>query len=93
MDVRICPYVISPVELIVILYKDYWKKQLGSKESDVSLDELMEWTNGVWTFNGESKKRVGHPAPFSRELPIAASSCSATSEMPSSIPFWAVEQP
>jgi site-specific DNA-methyltransferase (adenine-specific) len=29
----------------------------------------MEWTNGVWTFNGESKKRVGHPAPFPIELP------------------------
>ena len=29
----------------------------------------MEWTNGVWNFNGESKKRVGHPAPFPVELP------------------------
>lgn len=29
----------------------------------------MEWTNGLWTFNGESKKRIGHPAPFPRELP------------------------
>ena len=29
----------------------------------------MEWTNGVWTFRGESKKRVGHPAPFPVELP------------------------
>ena len=63
------PFVIAPVELIVILYKDSWKKQLGSKESDSSRDEFMEWTNGVWTFNGESKKRVGHPAPFPRELP------------------------
>ena len=63
------PYVIAPVELIVILYKDSWKKQLGSKESDISRDEFMEWTNGVWTFNGESKKRIGHPAPFPRELP------------------------
>lgn len=63
------PYVIAPVELIVILYKDSWKKQLGSKESDVSRDEFMAWTNGLWTFNGESKKRVGHPAPFPRELP------------------------
>ena len=63
------PYVIAPVELIVILYKDSWKKQLGSKESDISRDEFMAWTNGVWTFNGESKKRVGHPAPFPRELP------------------------
>lgn len=24
----------------------------------------MAWTNGVWTFSGESKKRIGHPAPF-----------------------------
>jgi site-specific DNA-methyltransferase (adenine-specific) len=23
----------------------------------------------VWTFNGESKKRIGHPAPFPVELP------------------------
>jgi hypothetical protein len=29
----------------------------------------MEWTNGLWTFNGESKKKIGHPAPFPRELP------------------------
>ncbi len=30
----------------------------------------MAWTNGVWTFSGESKKRIVHPAPFPRELPI-----------------------
>ncbi len=29
----------------------------------------MDWTNGLWTFNGESKKRIGHPAPFPIELP------------------------
>jgi DNA modification methylase len=29
----------------------------------------MDWTNGLWTFNGESKKRTGHPAPFPMELP------------------------
>lgn len=63
------PYVIAPVELIVILYKNEWKKINGSKENDISKEEFMEWTNGVWTFNGESKKRIGHPAPFPRELP------------------------
>ena len=30
----------------------------------------MSWTNGVWTFSGESKKRIGHPAPFPIELPM-----------------------
>lgn len=63
------PFVIAPVELILILYKKNWKKISGSKVSDVSRDEFMEWTNGVWTFNGESKKKIGHPAPFPLELP------------------------
>jgi site-specific DNA-methyltransferase (adenine-specific) len=61
--------VIAPVELIVVLYKEQWKKTGGTKQSDITRDEFMQWTNGVWTFNGESKKRVGHPAPFPRELP------------------------
>ena len=63
------PFVIAPVELIVVLYKDQWKKTNGTKKSDVTRDEFMKWTNGLWTFNGESKKRIGHPAPFPLELP------------------------
>jgi site-specific DNA-methyltransferase (adenine-specific) len=66
------PFVIAPVELIVVLYKDSWKKMTGSKISDIKRQEFMDWTNGVWTFNGESGKRVGHPAPFPRELPHRA---------------------
>ena len=53
------PYVIAPVELIVVLYKKNWKKTSGSKISDIERNE----------FNGESKKRIGHPAPFPIELP------------------------
>ena len=63
------PYVIAPVELIVILYKNYWKKIGGSCKNDITKEEFMDWTNGLWTFTGESKKRIGHPAPFPRELP------------------------
>lgn len=66
------PHVIAPVELIVVLYKDQWKKTHGSKKSDISRDEFMQWTNGLWTFNGESKKKIGHPAPFPKELPYRA---------------------
>jgi site-specific DNA-methyltransferase (adenine-specific) len=64
------PYVIAPVELIVILYKKSWKKTSGSKESDISRKEFIEWTNGLWTFTGERKKKTGHPAPFPVELPL-----------------------
>ncbi len=62
------PCVIAPVELILVLYKGEWKKK-HKGQSDINKDEFMAWTNGLWSFNGESKKRVGHPAPFPRELP------------------------
>jgi len=63
------PYVIAPVEVIVILYKKRWKKESGSRISSINKAEFQEWTNGVWNFSGESKKRVGHPSPFPVELP------------------------
>lgn len=63
------PYVIAPVEMIAVLYKDSWKK-LREGESDISREEFMEWTMGIWTFSGESKKKIGHPAPFPIELPL-----------------------
>jgi site-specific DNA-methyltransferase (adenine-specific) len=66
------PFVIAPVELIVVLYKDQWRKTAGTKKSDITKEEFMAWTNGIWSFNGESKKRVGHPAPFPRQLPYRA---------------------
>jgi site-specific DNA-methyltransferase (adenine-specific) len=62
------PYVIAPVEMIVILYKAEWKRN-SKGESDINKQEFQEWTNGVWNFNGESKKRIGHPAPYPVELP------------------------
>src|SRR3989344_3629428 len=63
------PYVIAPVELILVLYKKEWKKS-EKKESDITRQEFMDWTNGLWTFQGQNKKGAGgHPAPFPIELP------------------------
>ena len=62
------PHVIAPVETIIVLYKDEWKR-LRPGDSDISADEFKEWVFGVWAFNGESGKRIGHEAPFPRELP------------------------
>jgi site-specific DNA-methyltransferase (adenine-specific) len=64
------PFVIAPVELIVVLYKNVWKKTSGSRQSDITKEEFMEWTNGLWTFNGERRSKIGHPAPFPVELPM-----------------------
>jgi len=63
------PFVIAPVEVIVVLYKKTWQKRNGSRKSDISREEFLSWTNGVWNFSGESRNRIGHPAPFPVELP------------------------
>ena len=63
------PYVIAPVEVIVILYKKQWKKNSIHKVNDITKQEFMDWTNGVWTFPGQNKRGAGgHPAPFPVEL-------------------------
>lgn len=63
------PHVIAPVEAIVVLYKDEWRKA-NKGTSDITRQEFMDWTNGMWTFNGQTKKAVGgHPAAFPVELP------------------------
>ncbi|MEM0128976.1 MAG: site-specific DNA-methyltransferase [Thermoplasmata archaeon] len=64
------PFVIAPVEVILVLYKGSWARREPGKHSDISRDEFIEWTNAVWTFGGESATRIGHPAPFPVELPL-----------------------
>ena len=62
------PSIIAPVEVIIVFYKEQWKKS-SPGISDITKEEFIEWTNGMWTFPGESPKNVNHPAPFPRELP------------------------
>lgn len=62
------PHVIAPVEVIIVLYKGEWKRERPG-ENDITGDEFKDWVQGVWTFNGESAKRIGHDAPFPRHLP------------------------
>ena len=62
------PSIIAPVELIVVFSKGVWKKPYRGT-SNITKEEFMAWVKGVWAFNGESAKRIGHPAPFPRELP------------------------
>lgn len=62
------PHIIAPVETIIVLYKDQWRRERQGV-SDISADEFKEWVLGIWSFNGESGKRIGHEAPFPLELP------------------------
>lgn len=62
------PNIIAPVETILVFYKDEWKRKRQGI-SDITADEFRECVNGLWTFTGESSKRIGHEAPFPRVLP------------------------
>jgi len=49
--------------------RDRNKEEKEYRENTISRDEFMEWTKSIWTFNAESARRIGHPAPFPVDLP------------------------
>ena len=64
------PFVTAPVEMIAVFYKgSYRRPATGGRRGDITRDEFLAWTLGMWTFAGANPRRVGHPAPFPEELP------------------------
>lgn len=45
------------------------KKEIKIKKNTITKEDFMEWTKSIWTFNAESARKVGHPAPFPIDLP------------------------
>lgn len=63
------PVVNNPLECILVYAKDS-KRHLGDKENvDITREEFIEYTMGVWDMAPAKKSKVGHPAPFPEELP------------------------
>jgi site-specific DNA-methyltransferase (adenine-specific) len=56
-------------EYILVFSRDTFGRESLGRQSTISRDEFLEFTKSVWSFPTESAKRVGHPAPFPRELP------------------------
>ena len=64
------PFVTAPVEMIAVFYKDSFRRPAtDGRRGDITRDEFLAWTLGMWTFAGANPRRVGHPAPFPEELP------------------------
>jgi site-specific DNA-methyltransferase (adenine-specific) len=63
------PWVNTAAETILVLSRDHRKRAGKGKTSDVSREEFMDWTLGMWAFNGQNTSQYGHPAPFPEELP------------------------
>jgi site-specific DNA-methyltransferase (adenine-specific) len=67
------PNVITPVEMIVVFYKGKWDRspfEYGIPHTwDITNEQFIEWTLGLWSFSNDSKGFAGHPAAFPVELP------------------------
>ena len=57
-------------ECIIIMYKETWDKTSGSGVSSIAKEDWWKLTDGTWTFPGQDKKSVKHPAPFPVKLPL-----------------------
>ena len=60
-------------------------------ESDITKHEFMEWTNGLWTFSGESKKRLVIQLLFLWNSPEDVLNFSASLVILYWIHLWEVE--
>lgn len=64
-----CPSFPTPFEFILIFAKkDVKLRSLG--ETDITPEEFKKWAYATWEFKAESRKKIGHPAPFPIELPL-----------------------
>lgn len=63
------PVVNNPLECILVYCKEI-PRHAGDKENiDITREEFIEYTMGVWNMPPAKKSKVGHPAPFPDELP------------------------
>jgi site-specific DNA-methyltransferase (adenine-specific) len=57
-------------EYILVFSSDtFRRKNSNNRKSTISKEEFLEFTKSIWTFPAEPAHKVGHPAPFSVELP------------------------
>jgi len=62
------PYVVGPYELLLIFHKNN-KVLSGNKEDiDITKEEFIKFSFGMWNIMPETTKHKNHPAPFPKEL-------------------------
>lgn len=59
------PNILPSHEYILVFYKG--NKNHGKGENDISRENFIKWTDGIWSFKPETNS--SHPAPYPIELP------------------------
>ncbi len=68
VDSASAPHVIARVEMIALFSKGRWGQGRLASESDLTHEEWLAWTNGLWRIPSESHAWERHPAAFPEEL-------------------------
>ncbi len=61
------PRILPPFEMIINFHKTS-PKILEKGQTDLTREEFIQWTNGLWVIAPESAKKRNHPAPFPEEV-------------------------
>jgi site-specific DNA-methyltransferase (adenine-specific) len=61
------PRILPPFEMIINFHKGS-PKIVEKGQTDLTKEEFINWTNGLWVIAPESAKKRKHPAPFPEEL-------------------------
>ncbi|MFX0173961.1 MAG: DNA-methyltransferase [Candidatus Hodarchaeota archaeon] len=63
------PYLKHDAEMIIVGFKEIWKKQREWKGPSMTKDEFMQYCRDFWKFRPETQD-TQHPAPFPVQLPM-----------------------
>ena len=62
------PHVIPSWEYVLIFQKDEPRLLGNAEDIDITSDEFVAWSNGMWVINPETSHYADHPAAFPEEL-------------------------
>lgn len=62
------PHIIPSWEYVEMFHKESWKLEGDPRTIDIQPEDFRDWSDGVWEIRPDTKRIVGHPAPFPEEL-------------------------
>ena len=62
------PHVIPSWEYVLVFHKGSWKLDGDRTKADISSEDFVSWSDGMWQISPESSRIANHPAVFPEEL-------------------------
>jgi DNA modification methylase len=62
------PHVIPSWEYVLLFHKDSWKLEGDRDRADISSEDFVAWSDGMWKIAPETARYANHPAIFPEEL-------------------------